>query len=189
MIQYTSLFFLYLSFCSVLSVSMFGSSTIIVNMRISCCCMTHLWMDKVLQRLPDEVDCDGDGLPPNYYYYTIIIIIMSCVSYSTVCKPRSPRAADPPPAFSSSSLLGGGLSELDHLLQELNATQFNITGLCMCVCVCVCLNPCVLTLNLSLHTTLFLSSDEILAQFPSSKKDDRDKVKDKATTSTARYQN
>ncbi|KAF6732041.1 Transforming growth factor beta-1-induced transcript 1 protein [Oryzias melastigma] len=47
--------------------------------------------------------------------------------YSTVCKPRSPRAADPPPAFSSSSLLGGGLSELDHLLQELNATQFNIT--------------------------------------------------------------
>lgn len=53
---------------------------------------------------------------------------LSCVSYSTVCKPRSPRAADPPPAFSSSSLLGGGLSELDHLLQELNATQFNITG-------------------------------------------------------------
>lgn len=49
-------------------------------------------------------------------------------SYSTVCKPRSPRATDPPPAFSSSSLLGGGLSELDHLLQELNATQFNITG-------------------------------------------------------------
>uniref|UniRef100_A0A3B3DZD9 Transforming growth factor beta-1-induced transcript 1 protein n=1 Tax=Oryzias melastigma TaxID=30732 RepID=A0A3B3DZD9_ORYME len=49
------------------------------------------------------------------------------LSHSTVCKPRSPRAADPPPAFSSSSLLGGGLSELDHLLQELNATQFNIT--------------------------------------------------------------
>ncbi|KAM9837175.1 transforming growth factor beta-1-induced transcript 1 protein-like isoform 2-T2 [Aulostomus maculatus] len=71
--------------------------------------------------------------------------------YSTVCKPRSPRAADPPPAFSSSSLLGGGLSELDHLLQELNATQFNIT-------------------------------DEILAQFPSSKKDERDKIKDKDTS-------
>lgn len=71
--------------------------------------------------------------------------------YSTVCKPRSPRAVDPPPAFSSSSLLGGGLSELDHLLQELNATQFNI-------------------------------SDEILAQFPSPKKDDKDKVKDKTTT-------
>uniref|UniRef100_H2LMI7 Transforming growth factor beta-1-induced transcript 1 protein n=1 Tax=Oryzias latipes TaxID=8090 RepID=H2LMI7_ORYLA len=49
------------------------------------------------------------------------------LSHSTVCKPRSPRTADPPPAFSSSSLLGGGLSELDHLLQELNATQFNIT--------------------------------------------------------------
>uniref|UniRef100_A0A3B5KS19 LIM zinc-binding domain-containing protein n=1 Tax=Xiphophorus couchianus TaxID=32473 RepID=A0A3B5KS19_9TELE len=48
--------------------------------------------------------------------------------YSTVCKPRSPRSADPAPAFSS-SLLGGGLNELDHLLQELNATQFNITGL------------------------------------------------------------
>uniref|UniRef100_A0A3P8VN14 Transforming growth factor beta-1-induced transcript 1 protein n=1 Tax=Cynoglossus semilaevis TaxID=244447 RepID=A0A3P8VN14_CYNSE len=70
---------------------------------------------------------------------------------STVCKPRSPRTADPPPAFSSTSLLGGGLSELDHLLQELNATQFNIT-------------------------------DEILAQFPSSKKDD--KAKDKATSTT-----
>uniref|UniRef100_A0A3P8SU68 Transforming growth factor beta-1-induced transcript 1 protein n=1 Tax=Amphiprion percula TaxID=161767 RepID=A0A3P8SU68_AMPPE len=79
---------------------------------------------------------------------------LSCVSCSTVCKPRSPRTADPPPAFSSSSLLGGGLSELDHLLQELNATQFNIT-------------------------------DEILAQFPSSKKDERDKIKDKATTSSS----
>uniref|UniRef100_A0A8D3B4P3 LIM zinc-binding domain-containing protein n=1 Tax=Scophthalmus maximus TaxID=52904 RepID=A0A8D3B4P3_SCOMX len=77
--------------------------------------------------------------------------------YSTVCKPRSPRTTDPPPAFSSSSLLGGGLSELDHLLQELNATQFNIT-------------------------------DEILAQFPSSKKDERDKIKDKVTTSSSRYQ-
>ncbi|KAM7381698.1 hypothetical protein PAMA_012506 [Pampus argenteus] len=74
--------------------------------------------------------------------------------YSTVCKPRSPRTADPTPAFSSSSLLGGGLSELDHLLQELNATQFNIT-------------------------------DEILAQFPSSKKDERDKIKDKAATSSS----
>uniref|UniRef100_A0A3B4AM59 LIM zinc-binding domain-containing protein n=1 Tax=Periophthalmus magnuspinnatus TaxID=409849 RepID=A0A3B4AM59_9GOBI len=71
--------------------------------------------------------------------------------YSTVNKPRSPRAADPPPAFSSSSLLGGGLSELDHLLQELNATQFNIT-------------------------------DEILAQFPSPKKDD--KPKDRTISST-----
>lgn len=36
--------------------------------------------------------------------------------------------------------------------------------------------------------TLPLSSDEILAQFPSSKKDDRDKIKDKATTSSSRYQ-
>ncbi|XP_058649308.1 transforming growth factor beta-1-induced transcript 1 protein-like isoform X2 [Onychostoma macrolepis] len=62
--------------------------------------------------------------------------------YSTVCKPRFPRTADLPPAFSSSSVLGGGLSELDHLLQELNATQFNIT-------------------------------DEILSQFPSTKKDDK----------------
>ncbi|XP_028826148.1 transforming growth factor beta-1-induced transcript 1 protein-like isoform X2 [Denticeps clupeoides] len=66
--------------------------------------------------------------------------------YSTVCKPRSPRTPEPP-AFSSSSVLGGGLSELDHLLQELNATQFNIT-------------------------------DEILAQFPSTKKDEREKMKD-----------
>uniref|UniRef100_A0A6Q2YQK9 Transforming growth factor beta-1-induced transcript 1 protein n=1 Tax=Esox lucius TaxID=8010 RepID=A0A6Q2YQK9_ESOLU len=66
----------------------------------------------------------------------------------TVNKPRSPRTTDPtPPAFSSSSVLGGGLSELDHLLQELNATQFNIT-------------------------------DEILAQFPTSKKDERDKMKE-----------
>nr|XP_043871846.1 transforming growth factor beta-1-induced transcript 1 protein-like isoform X1 [Solea senegalensis] len=77
--------------------------------------------------------------------------------YSTVCKARSPRTADPPPpsTFSSSSLLGGGLSELDHLLQELNATQFNIT-------------------------------DEILAQFPSSKKDEREKTRDKATASSNR---
>ncbi|XP_036402059.1 transforming growth factor beta-1-induced transcript 1 protein-like isoform X2 [Megalops cyprinoides] len=67
--------------------------------------------------------------------------------YSTVCKPRSPRSPDPPPAFSSSSVLGGGLSELDHLLQELNATQFNIT-------------------------------DEILAQFPTSKKDEGEKLKE-----------
>ncbi|XP_018582726.1 transforming growth factor beta-1-induced transcript 1 protein-like isoform X1 [Scleropages formosus] len=69
--------------------------------------------------------------------------------YSTVCKPRSPRSPDPPPppAFSSSSVLGGGLSELDHLLQELNATQFNIT-------------------------------DEILAQFPTTKKVEGDKQKD-----------
>ncbi|XP_055031943.2 transforming growth factor beta-1-induced transcript 1 protein isoform X2 [Misgurnus anguillicaudatus] len=62
--------------------------------------------------------------------------------YSTVRKPQSSRTADPSPAFSSSSALGGGLSELDHLLQELNATQFNIT-------------------------------DEILAQFPTTKKDDK----------------
>ncbi|XP_052360970.1 transforming growth factor beta-1-induced transcript 1 protein-like [Oncorhynchus keta] len=82
---------------------------------------------------------------------------------STVNKPRSPRTADPPPpAFSSSSVLGGGLSELDHLLQELNATQFNIT-------------------------------DEILAQFPTTKKDERDKIKefqgskDKVTTPYPRY--
>lgn len=62
--------------------------------------------------------------------------------YSTVNKPRSPRVVDPAP-----SGLGGGLSELDHLLQELNATQFNIT-------------------------------DEILAQFPTSRKDEREKMKD-----------
>ncbi|KAL0984487.1 hypothetical protein UPYG_G00142130 [Umbra pygmaea] len=67
--------------------------------------------------------------------------------YSTVNKPRSPHTTEPvPPAFSS-SVLGGGLSELDHLLQELNATQFNIT-------------------------------DEILAQFPSTKKDEREKSKE-----------
>uniref|UniRef100_A0A6I8P066 Transforming growth factor beta-1-induced transcript 1 protein n=1 Tax=Ornithorhynchus anatinus TaxID=9258 RepID=A0A6I8P066_ORNAN len=50
----------------------------------------------------------------------------------TVCKPRSSKApaspAAPAPPFSSSSgVLGAGLCELDRLLQELNATQFNIT--------------------------------------------------------------
>ncbi|XP_029801839.1 transforming growth factor beta-1-induced transcript 1 protein isoform X1 [Suricata suricatta] len=49
--------------------------------------------------------------------------------YSTVCKPRSPKPAAPaaPPFSSSSGVLGTGLCELDRLLQELNATQFNIT--------------------------------------------------------------
>ncbi|XP_070623304.1 transforming growth factor beta-1-induced transcript 1 protein isoform X2 [Erythrolamprus reginae] len=50
--------------------------------------------------------------------------------YSTVCKPLSPKtkeAAAPPPFSSSSGVLGAGLCELDRLLQELNATQFNIT--------------------------------------------------------------
>ncbi|XP_036752666.1 transforming growth factor beta-1-induced transcript 1 protein isoform X4 [Manis pentadactyla] len=49
--------------------------------------------------------------------------------YSTVCKPRSPKSATPvaPPFSSSSGVLGTGLCELDRLLQELNATQFNIT--------------------------------------------------------------
>uniref|UniRef100_A0A8C8ZX84 Transforming growth factor beta-1-induced transcript 1 protein n=1 Tax=Prolemur simus TaxID=1328070 RepID=A0A8C8ZX84_PROSS len=48
---------------------------------------------------------------------------------STVCKPRSPKPAAPaaPPFSSSSGVLGTGLCELDRLLQELNATQFNIT--------------------------------------------------------------
>ncbi|XP_058868495.1 transforming growth factor beta-1-induced transcript 1 protein-like isoform X2 [Acipenser ruthenus] len=68
--------------------------------------------------------------------------------YSTVCKPKSPKSKEPPP-FTSASVLGGGLTELDHLLQELNATQFNIT-------------------------------DEILAQFPSSKTDEGEKLKDSA---------
>ncbi|KAI2578321.1 TGFB1I1 isoform 13, partial [Pan troglodytes] len=47
--------------------------------------------------------------------------------YSTVCKPRSPKPAAPaaPPFSSSSGVLGTGLCELDRLLQELNATQFN----------------------------------------------------------------
>lgn len=63
--------------------------------------------------------------------FIISLTLNSPLFCSTVCKPRSPRSADPPPAFSSSSLLGGGLNELDHLLQELNATQFNITGLWM----------------------------------------------------------
>uniref|UniRef100_A0A671YKC2 Transforming growth factor beta-1-induced transcript 1 protein n=1 Tax=Sparus aurata TaxID=8175 RepID=A0A671YKC2_SPAAU len=107
---------------------------------------------------PPEETTQGRPPPPAYTPQQVDDSLMlpnrSCTSYSTVCKPRSPRAADPPPAFSSSSLLGGGLSELDHLLQELNATQFNIT-------------------------------DEILAQFPSSKKDERDKIKDKATTSSS----
>ncbi|XP_027467089.1 transforming growth factor beta-1-induced transcript 1 protein isoform X1 [Zalophus californianus] len=49
--------------------------------------------------------------------------------YSTVCKPRSPKPVAPaaPPFSSSSGVLGTGLCELDRLLQELNATQFNIT--------------------------------------------------------------
>ncbi|KAL1788084.1 integrin alpha-D [Sigmodon hispidus] len=50
-------------------------------------------------------------------------------SHSTVCKPRSPKPVAPvaPPFSSSSGVLGNGLCELDRLLQELNATQFNIT--------------------------------------------------------------
>ncbi|XP_063158561.1 transforming growth factor beta-1-induced transcript 1 protein [Candoia aspera] len=49
--------------------------------------------------------------------------------YSTVCKPLSPKPKEgaPPPFSSSSGVLGAGLCELDRLLQELNATQFNIT--------------------------------------------------------------
>ncbi|KAJ7314122.1 hypothetical protein JRQ81_006059 [Phrynocephalus forsythii] len=49
--------------------------------------------------------------------------------YSTVCKPRSPKPKEgaPLPFSSSSGVLGAGLCELDRLLQELNATQFNIT--------------------------------------------------------------
>ncbi|XP_053121669.1 transforming growth factor beta-1-induced transcript 1 protein isoform X1 [Hemicordylus capensis] len=49
--------------------------------------------------------------------------------YSTVCKPRSPKPKEGalPPFSSSSGVLGAGLCELDRLLQELNATQFNIT--------------------------------------------------------------
>lgn len=52
------------------------------------------------------------------------------LSLSTVCKPRSPKPVAPvaPPFSSSSGVLGNGLCELDRLLQELNATQFNITG-------------------------------------------------------------
>lgn len=54
----------------------------------------------------------------------------SLLSPSTVCKPRSPKPVAPvaPPFSSSSGVLGNGLCELDRLLQELNATQFNITG-------------------------------------------------------------
>lgn len=54
----------------------------------------------------------------------------SLLSLSTVCKPRSPKPVAPvaPPFSSSSGVLGNGLCELDRLLQELNATQFNITG-------------------------------------------------------------
>lgn len=54
----------------------------------------------------------------------------SLLSLSTVCKPRSPKPVTPvaPPFSSSSGVLGNGLCELDRLLQELNATQFNITG-------------------------------------------------------------
>ena len=84
--------------------------------------------------------------------FSILTRVSPCLSLSlsTVCKNRAPRVADPPPAFSS-SLLGGGLSELDHLLQELNATQFNITGtggvVFVCVCVFVCMFLCLCFFN------------------------------------------
>uniref|UniRef100_A0A3Q3N6F1 Transforming growth factor beta-1-induced transcript 1 protein n=1 Tax=Labrus bergylta TaxID=56723 RepID=A0A3Q3N6F1_9LABR len=110
--------------------------------------LLYLFLDALL------ADLENTGSPLARCPVLLTSEMFPCLSHSTVCKPRSPRTTDPPPAFSSSSLLGGGLSELDHLLQELNATQFNIT-------------------------------DEILAQFPSSKKDDRDKIKDKATTSSS----
>ncbi|XP_041038573.1 transforming growth factor beta-1-induced transcript 1 protein-like [Carcharodon carcharias] len=43
--------------------------------------------------------------------------------YSTVCKPK---ASEQSPT-GNSTMVGGGLSELDRLLQELNTAQFNIT--------------------------------------------------------------
>lgn len=72
---------------------------------------------------PVEVQARGLGFPT--------LNLDSLLSLSTVCKPRSPKPAAAPvaPPFSSSSgVLGNGLCELDRLLQELNATQFNITG-------------------------------------------------------------
>ncbi|XP_078064286.1 transforming growth factor beta-1-induced transcript 1 protein-like, partial [Mustelus asterias] len=43
--------------------------------------------------------------------------------YSTVCKPKTSEAS----TTGNSTMVGGGLSELDRLLQELNTAQFNIT--------------------------------------------------------------
>ncbi|XP_041740049.1 transforming growth factor beta-1-induced transcript 1 protein isoform X2 [Coregonus clupeaformis] len=78
--------------------------------------------------------------------------------YSTVNKPRSPRTADPPPPAFSSSSVLGGG------LSELDH------------------------LLQELNATQFNITDEILAQFPTTKKDERDKIKefqgsrDKVTT-------
>lgn len=71
---------------------------------------------------PVEVQVRGLGFPT--------LNPGSLLSLSTVCKPRSPKPVAPvaPPFSSSSGVLGSGLCELDRLLQELNATQFNITG-------------------------------------------------------------
>lgn len=79
--------------------------------------MGHWDMEKL-----DEVQVRGLGFPSLNPH--------SLLSCSTVCKPRSPKPVAPvaPPFSSSSGVLGNGLCELDRLLQELNATQFNITG-------------------------------------------------------------
>jgi len=107
-------------------------------MRYSAYSMSHFRMDKVEESpMSHEVTMRKPtaGVTGCFMIRVNLGHHLFCLSYSTVCKPRSPRTTDPPPAFSSSSLLGGGLSELDHLLQELNATQFNITGTNLCVCV------------------------------------------------------
>lgn len=75
-----------------------------------------------MENKPVEVQVRGLGFPT--------LKPDSLLSLSTVCKPRSPKPVAPvaPPFSSSSGVLGNGLCELDRLLQELNATQFNITG-------------------------------------------------------------
>uniref|UniRef100_A0A8C5SXV5 Transforming growth factor beta 1 induced transcript 1 n=1 Tax=Laticauda laticaudata TaxID=8630 RepID=A0A8C5SXV5_LATLA len=78
-------------------------------------------------RLPSLLLAFLEGLPPSPLQPLTLASFASHLS--TVCKPLSPKAkeAAPPPFSSSSGVLGAGLCELDRLLQELNATQFNIT--------------------------------------------------------------
>ncbi|KAH0626361.1 hypothetical protein JD844_001299 [Phrynosoma platyrhinos] len=97
--------------------------------------------------------------------------------YSTVCKPRSPKPKEsgPPPFSSSSGVLGAGLCELDRLLQELNATQFNITGLAHFEAA----NQVIENSPQFIVFRVPCSIDEIMSQFPSSKTPSGDKGKDR----------
>lgn len=80
-----------------------------------------------------KVWCVYSASPPSPKPPHPLILTSFASHHSTVCKPLSPKTkeAAPPPFSSSSGVLGAGLCELDRLLQELNATQFNITGTCV----------------------------------------------------------